>query len=153
MGKKKKIFVLAGMVALLVITGVLNIVLNRASEPDYVGGAVQRNYFEMTRADKLANRQETLMFLQALIEQGGEGRAAAEAQKLAITSAMSIETTLEGQIRALGHQEVLVSASGHFITVILRSNDLTDIQVAQIVRVITSNTDRTPSNIRIMEIE
>ncbi|MCL2555802.1 MAG: SpoIIIAH-like family protein [Firmicutes bacterium] len=154
MGKKKKIFVLVGMVALLVITGVLNIVLNRASDrDDQVGGVVQRNYFEMVRADNLAVRQETLMFLQAVIEAGGEGRADAEAQKLAITSAMIIEDKLEGQIRALGHNEVLVTASGHFITVILRANDLTDIQVAQITRIITSNTDRTPSNIRIMEIE
>jgi len=153
MGKKKKIFVLAGMVALLVITGVLNIVLNRPTDPGQDVNAVQRCYFQMVRADNIAVRQETMMFLQAVIDGGGEGRAEAEAQKLAITSAMIIEDKLEGQIRGLGHQEVLVTASGHFLTVILRTDGLTDIQVAQIVRIITSNTDRTPSNIRIMEIE
>jgi len=154
MGKKKKIFVLAGMVALLVITGVLNIVLNQTSDRDRdVGGIVNRNYFEMVRADNLALRQETKMWLQVVIQGGGEGRAAAEAQMLEITNAMIMEGMLEDNIRALGFSEVLVTSSGHFITVILRSNDLTDIQVAKIVSIITTNTDRTPSNIRIMEIE
>jgi len=154
MSKKKKIFVLSGMVALLVITGVLNIVLNQrqVDPPPAGGGVVTGNHFDQVRADKLAARQETLLFLQAIIEAGGEGRAEAEAQKLAITASMAIETSLEGLIKALGHDEVVVTATSTFVNVVLRAEDLTDIQVAQIVRVIVGETDRTASNIRIIPI-
>jgi len=153
MSKKKKIFVLSGMVALLVITGVLNIVLNQR-QPDGPahGNVVTGNHFDQVRADKLAARQETLLFLQAIIANGGEGRAEAEAQKLAITASMAIESSLEGLIRALGHDEVVVTATSTFVNVVLRAEDLTDIQVAQIVRVIVGETDRTASNIRIIPI-
>ena len=154
MSKKKKIFVLAGMVALLVVTGVLNIILNQKPITPIDGGVVSGSYFETTRSDKKATRDETLLVLDAIIANGTEqARADAEAQKLAITNSMTMENNLESLIKALGYDDVVVTASSTYVNVIIKADDLTDIQVAQIVHIITTETTKTPSNIRIIPIE
>ncbi|MCL2822031.1 MAG: SpoIIIAH-like family protein [Firmicutes bacterium] len=154
MTKKKKIFVLSGMVALLVITGVLNIVLNQpTSTPPPAGGDVVSGYnFFTVRNRHIAQRNEALIAWTAVVQAGGENAAQAQEQLTAIGNAMVLESKLETLIGALGYDEVLVTAADPVVTVLLRSEVLNDIQVAQIVQTITSNTNRTASDIKIMEI-
>ena len=53
MSKKKKIFILISMVALLLVTGYLNIALNK-KDSDLEASSSTANFFTSCRADKIS---------------------------------------------------------------------------------------------------
>ena len=70
LGKKKKIFILTGMIALLVLTGVLNIVLNlTATNPsdDANAGTTYTDFFSAYRTDRTASREEAMLYYDEII--------------------------------------------------------------------------------------
>lgn len=156
--KKKKVFILIGMVALLVATGVLNIYLNK-NATDYVhggGGVVQYSFFDTYQADRAATRDQTILYLNAIINNentSDEERSAATNAQLEIISHMTIENTLETQIKALGYDEVVVTVSNSKVTIILKADELSDIQVAEILQITLSETDKTASDVRIIPVK
>lgn len=68
LSKKKKIIILCGMLVLLVVTGVLNIVLNQSSIATGSGDAMQSaSFFQTYRSDRVATREQTILYLDAII--------------------------------------------------------------------------------------
>ena len=63
LGKKGKIFVLAGMIALLVVTGVLNIYLNKSAQKANAGtdNVTSADFFAAYRTDRSETRNQTIM--------------------------------------------------------------------------------------------
>ena len=158
LGKKGKIFVLVGMVALLVVTGVLNIVLNKnvASSSVNAGEDSSASFFETYRLDRTQTRAETVMYLDAIISDkasSAEAVSAAENDKLALTSAMELELVLEGLIKAAGFEDAVVTATSENLNVILKTSTLTDEQAAKVLEIITTETDRKAASIRIIPVE
>ena len=108
LGKKSRIFVLVGMVALLVITGALNIYLNKNAQDAQTGADAQfssSDFFVTYRTDRNETRNQELLNLDAIITGGVASDEAvndAQQQKLMLTSAMETELTLEGLIKAVG---------------------------------------------------
>ncbi len=155
--KKKKVFIIAGFCLLLVLTGVLNIVLNNRIAVD-AGGSniVAGNFFSTYRTDRTSTRDDQILYLDAIIASASssvESKSAAESKKADLIDLMSQELALEGLIKAKGFEDVVVSTSASNINVIVKSAELAEAEVAQIVDIILSQTDYGFDNIKIFPIE
>ncbi len=159
LGKKSKIFVLVGMIALLVVTGVLNIYLNKSAEKANAGtgeNLVSSDFFATYRTDRTETRNQTIMYLDAIIaneSSSAEAVAQAESDKLALTAAMDTELVLEGLIKAAGFEDAVVTSSTENINIIIKSPSLTSEQVAKVLEIVTAETGKGASSVRIIPVE
>ncbi len=154
-GKKSKIIVLAGMIALLVLTGVLNIVINKKAQSVSSGDTTaSADFFVTYRADRLATRNQSMLDLDEIIKSGSEEAIKnAEAEKLALTTTMENELKLEGLIKAIGFEDAVVITTSENVSVILRSGELKSEQVAQVLQIVTDETGKTAASVRIIPVE
>lgn len=158
--KKKKIIVLTSMLVLLVITGVLNVLLNSSSNISTTASAgyeyTTSSFFTTSRQDRTSTRNESIEYYNQILQSSSssqEAKANAESSINSIISAMSMETTMEGLIKAKGFSDALVNYSSTYINVILQSANLTETEVAQIVEIIQSQVDRDIDYIKIIPVE
>ena len=77
----------------------------------------------------------------------------AEDDKLALTSAMDTELVLEGLIKAAGFEDAVVTSSTENVNIIIKSASLTSEQVAKVLEIVTAETGKTASNVRIIPVE
>ena len=144
LSKKKKIFILCGMVVLLVAAGCLNIFLNKnVSDPNngnnYTSGSNYGNFFETARLDRTTARQETVAQLDAIIANSSSSADAvkeAEQAKFNLAQSTEIEQVLETLIKALGYDDVFVTASTENVNIIVKSPEITELEAAQILNVV-----------------
>jgi len=154
--KKKRVIIISAFCLLLAITGALNIILNNnilKANDDAVNTA---NFFVTYRADRIDTRNQQMLYLDAIIASStasSEAKANAEAKKDKIVDLIGQELLLEGLIVAKGFDDVIVSTSTSNINVIVKSAELTEAEVAQIVDVIKSQTDYVIDNIKIIPVE
>jgi stage III sporulation protein AH len=157
--KKKKIIVLCSMLVLLVVTGVLNIVLNNsinATPTTTTTTYSSSSFFATSKQDRLDTRNESIAQYKEIISSSAsseEAKKNAQSSMDAILEAMTMETTMEGLIKAKGFSEALVNYSSTYINVILQSSELTETEVAQIVEVIQNQTNRDIDYIKIIPVE
>lgn len=153
-GKKSKIIVLAGMIALLVLTGVLNIVINKKAQSVSTDTTASSDFFVTYRADRLATRNQSMLDLDEIIKTGSEAAVKdAEAEKLALTSTMDNELKLEGLIKAVGFEDAVVISTSENVSVILKSGELTSDQVAKVLQIVTDETGKSAASVRIISVE
>ena len=160
MSKKKKIIVLASMVALLVLTGCLNYFLNRtdnkASAANAGAATSYADYFAASHADRDATRADTVMYYNAIIASeasSAEAKANAEAQLATLLASMETEQRLENLIKALGYDDCLVTVGTANVNVILKAGTMTEQEVTQILEIISSETGMAAANVRIKPID
>ena len=158
MEKKGKIFVLCGMVALLVVTGTLNIVLNRTATESIQTSTqtMTADFFTAYRMDREQVRKEQMLSLDAIISSPASSEDAvkdAEKEKVELTATMGTEMELEGLIKAVGFEDAVVIASSENVSVILKAGTLNDSQVATVLSLITDETGKNPSCVRIIPVE
>ncbi|MDR0426903.1 MAG: SpoIIIAH-like family protein [Clostridiales bacterium] len=156
LGKKGKIFVLAGMVALLVATGVLNIVLNYTAKGDAppADGAVV-DFFADFRANRESTRAELILGCEVIINDGtssAEAIAAAEEARQFYINAPEMERELEALIKAVGFADAVVTTSTTNVNIILRTPELTSEEVGRVLEIVTAETGKKANNIRIIPI-
>jgi len=157
--KKKKIIILLSMFVLLVITGVLNIVLNNSTEittgssdSDYSASS----FFTTCKTDRTTTRNECIDLYNEVLESeasSAEAKLNAEEQINALLEAMTLEVTMEGLIKAKGFSEALVNYSSTYINILVQSSELTETEVAQIVDIIQSQVERDIDYIKIIPVE
>ncbi len=153
-GKKSKIIVLAGMIALLVLTGVLNIVINKKAQSVSTDATASSDFFVTYRADRLATRNQSMLDLDEIIKTGSEAAVKdAEAEKLALTSTMDNELKLEGLIKAVGFEDAVVISTSENVSVILKSGELTSDQVAKVLQIVTDEKGKSAASVRIIPVE
>lgn len=153
-GRKSKIIVLAGMIALLVLTGVLNIVINKKAQSVSTDTTASSDFFVTYRADRLATRNQSMLDLDEIIKTGSEAAVKdAEAEKLALTSTMDNELKLEGLIKAVGFEDAVVISTSENVSVILKSGELTSDQVAKVLQIVTDETGKSAASVRIIPVE
>lgn len=153
-GKKSKIIVLAGMIALLVLTGVLNIVINKKAQSVSTDTTASSDFFVTYRADRLATRNQSMLDLDEIIKTGSEAAVKdAEAEKLALTSTMDNELKLEGLIKAVGFEDAVVISTSENVSVILKAGELTSDQVAKVLQIVTDETGKSAASVRIIPVE
>ena len=157
MGKKSKIFVLIGMIALLAVTGYLNIYLNsKNAQTSNADANLSADFFATYRSDREAVREQTVMYLDSVINNelsSQESIAEAQATKLELVNTMETELKLESVIKSVGFEDVAVSNSEENINVILKSASLTEEEVARVLEVVMLETNASPTNVVIIPVE
>ena len=155
LSKKKKIIILSGMVALLVVTGVLNIVLNNRVEETAGTHQEYQSLFQTYRTDRSATRDQTMLYLDAIIASDAssqEAIAAAEEQKLALTRNMEVELALEGLIKAVGFEDAFITMSTENVNVIVKAELLTEDEANRILGIIVDETGRSAQNVIVIPL-
>ena len=158
MSKKKKIIVLASMVALLVLTGCLNYFLNRPSSQSAGADSsvTYSDYFAASRADRNSSRSETVMYYEAIIKNEATSETAkqnAETELAAVVAGMKTEQQLETLIKALGFEDCLVTVGKENISVIVKSDEMTGEEVARVLDVVMTETGKTIDYVRVKSLD
>lgn len=160
MSKKKRILIISCFCVLLLITGIANVVLNNAvqaeTESSLVSSTTYANFFESYRSDRVSTRNQEVQYLDAIIasaNSSAEAKANAESEKNKLMKLMEMELALEGIIKAKGFEDAIISALTSNISVLVKKTELTSAEVAQIVEIITTQTDYTLDNIKIIPVE
>ena len=159
LSKKKKIIILCSMVALLVVTGYLNIMFNNQSITTGGGGddnTQAASFFVTYRADRAQARTEAVAYYDAIISSSSssaDAKALAETKKAEIIATMTLEMNMEGLIKAKGFEDVIASCSDSYINIIVKSAELSESEVAQIVEVVQSQTQKDIDYIKIIPVE
>jgi hypothetical protein len=143
------------MIVLLVASAFLNVWLNgklQTNTPASVDNdepSVQAT-FSSFRTDRETTRQEIFDYLDAIMvseSSSEDAKAAAETQKLDICTEMETELTLESLIKSRGFNDVIVTLSDTNCTVVVADDDLQAAEVAQILSIVTSETEYEASQV------
>jgi stage III sporulation protein AH len=167
MKSKKKYFVFAGLIALLILTGYLNYALNNAQpansptsnpgeEESEQTGASSANFFSTFRMDREGNRAQEIAYLDSIISNEDtdvDTMKEAQQQKISIAKAMEVEVTIEGLIKAKGFNDAIVTINSGSVNVVVDSKVLTDAEVAQILDVVKRESGQGAENIKVMPKE
>ena len=154
-GKKRKIFVLVAMVALLVVTGYLNVRLNQV-DADLETTTTSANFFTTCRADKIASRNYQLELYDSIIASSTsvDEISEARAERAKIAARVESELVLEGLIAASGYEDVIVTTTDDSTNVFVKtSTGLNSDEVASILSILTSETGVVASNVKIIPVE
>lgn len=155
--KKKKIIVLVSMVALLVLTGFLNLALNKQSTSTASTSEVTyQNFFESYRTDRNNTRNEQMFYYKAIIESANSSTEAKQEAQTALANLASKqekELVLEGYILAKGFDDAVVSFTENYVNVMVKAEKLNESEVAQIVDVVQEQTGKSIDNIKIIPVE
>ena len=154
LSKKKKMFILLGMVALLVVTGCLNMFLSNEGQDlqqtNYTSASLLSSY----RASKLETRNSMLELYDSIIETSTDGEQITQTNALIsnLASRMETETVLEGMIMASGYEDAVVTNSDDSYTVMVKSDNLTSDDVAKILGILVKETGVSATNVKISAV-
>lgn len=155
----KKVLVLCCMVALLVVTGVLNYVLNtRLPQDDQNvinngGDNAVETFFSSYRSNRETARAEEFNYLDAILNSESvseEVKASAQEKQVELLSFIESELVLESLIKAKGYDDAVVTMSTNNLNVIINKAELTSEEVSKILGVIMEETDYTASQVYIV---
>ena len=152
---KRKFFVLASMVVLLVVTGYLNVKLNK-TEGTIETTTTAANFFTTCRADKIASRNYQLELYDSIISSSTDASevALAKTERAKIASRVESELVLEGLIAACGYEDVIVTSTDDNTNVFVKTSaGLNSDEVASILSILTTETDVLASNVKIIPVE
>lgn len=160
MSKKKRIILIGCFCLLLIATGIVNVVLNNAvnakTNPTPVSSTTYTTFFNSYRTDRTSTRNQEIEYLNAILASAtssAEAKANAETERADLIKLMESELVLEGLIKAKGFEDAIISALSSNITVIVKKAELTSSEVAQLVEIITTQTNYTLENIKIVPVE
>ncbi len=146
------------MVALLVVTGYLNIALNNNATQQVSNQNSNLDFYSSYRADRDASREAAILYYKGIIADetsSQEAKDLAETSRQALVDAMETELTTEGLLKGLGFEDVVLTTTTENINVIIKAKreDLTDAQLGQIGTIVFEQTKRPLDNIRIIPAE
>ena len=152
--KGKKIFIIFGMVVLLVVTGALNLFLNKEDVDVQTTTSSQMSLLNSYRASKLETRNSMLEIYDSIIATSSDQEQIIETNALIsdLASRMEQETVLEGMIMASGFEDVVVTNSDDSYTVMVKSNGLTSDDVAKILGILVKETGVSATNVKISSV-
>ena len=143
LSKKKKIIILSVMIALLLVTGYVNVALNSSlssSATQTSSASTSASFYANYRTEREATRTQEIQFYDSIIASAAsseDAKAEAEINKLALISQMEKELVTEGIIRGKGFDDAIVTSSSSNVNVFVKSAELTSAEVAQITSVVT----------------
>ena len=77
----------------------------------------------------------------------------AQQMKMEIVANMELESTLEGLLVAKGFEDAIVTFGSTSVNVVIKDTELTSAKVAQILDVVTSETQYTASEVKVIQAE
>lgn len=156
--KKKKIFILCGMLVLLAVTGFLNYKLNSANNTQTINTTTtSAGFFTSYKEDRIAARETQLDILNEIIDNQNitaSEKTTAIQSKTELTQKIEAELILEGLIKAKGFEDAIITIGANYYNVIVKNaGELTSDEVAQILSVVTSETGCLASNVKIIPMD
>lgn len=154
--KKKKILILSVMVALLVVTGFLNITLNNSAIVQPTNAVTAESFFVTYRTDRSSTRSQEILYYDAIISSASatsEAKQVAENKKADLIKLMESELVLEGLIKSKGFEDAIVTMTTQNVNVIVKDKTLENSEVAQIVQIVQESTGKDIDNIKIIPVE
>ena len=127
----KKVIVLCSMVALLIVKGTLNFVLNdKIVQSGNDGNTVTtaETFFTSCRAERETARAEEIALLDAILSSDTSTEeliASANEKKLELIDVIERELVLEGLVKAQGFEDAVVTMSEDNINVVVSQSELT----------------------------
>lgn len=154
MSKKKKIIILSVMVALLVVTGYLNIALNN-NNVQSVSTTQTADFYATYRSDREASRESAILYYEGIIADetsSQEAKELAETSRQELVDAMEKELITEGLLKGLGFEDVVLTTTSENVNVVVKvkAEDLTEAQLEQIAQIVEEQTKKSPDNIRVI---
>lgn len=152
--KKKKIFIICGMLVLLVVTGGLNLYLNGSNGDLQTTTSSQISLLSSYRASKLETRNSMLEMYDSIISTSKDTDQIIEtnAKISELAGRIEKETVLEGMIMASGFEDVVVTNVDDSYTVMVKSNGLTSDEVAKILGILVKETGVSATNVKISSV-
>ena len=156
MSKKKKIIILSVMIALLGVTGFLNIMLNNnLTAVSTTTTTANESFYVNFRSNREAARQSELSLYDSIISSEKSTVSeieSAKESKLALIAQIEKEVVIEGLIESKINTDAVFTQSGNYINVVVNKSekDLTKEQVAQITKIIMEQTGVEIDNIAIV---
>ena len=153
MSKTKKIIILSVMVALLVVTGYLNIALNNNATQQVSNQNSNLDFYSSYRADRDASREAAILYYKGIIADetsSQEAKDLAETSRKALVDAMETELTTEGLLKGLGFEDVVLTTTNENVNVIVKASELSAGEVAKIAKIVQEQTGRSLDNIKII---
>ena len=160
-GKKKKIIVLRCMLALLVVTGFLNIALNNSTSSAAINASnnldtvASQNFFNSYRTERDMARNQEYLYYQVILDSANASDSAKMSAETSLAQLAAIkekELLLEGYIKSKGFEDAVVSFTENFVNVMVSAESLTEAEVAQIVQVVQEQTSKSIDNIKIIPV-
>ena len=151
MSKKKKFFILFGMVALLVITGCLNMALTKNDEVVEQTNFTSTSLLTSYRISKMETRNSMMEMYDSIIASSTDAEQIVSTNALIadLASRMESETVLEGMIMASGYEDVVVTNTDGSYTVMVKSDGLSADDVAKILGILVKETGVSATNVKI----
>ena len=151
--KKKKIFIICGMLVLLLVTGGLNMYLNKPAE-DVQTTSSHVSLLTSYRASKMETRNSMLEMYDSIISTSKDSEQIVEtnAKISELAGRIETETVLEGMIMASGYEDVVVTNVDDSYTVMVKSNGLTADDVAKILGILVQETGVSATNVKISSV-
>lgn len=155
LSKKKKIFILSGMLVLLVATAIVNVILNNTLPVDKDDDTGAGNFFTNFRAERTNTRNQVILNYQAIINNAASSDtevATAIAARDAEIAMASKEVALEGIIMGKGYDECVVII-GASVNVYVKTESVLDAQeVAQILSSVIEQTGKAATSINLIPV-
>lgn len=111
-------------------------------------------YFTNFRAERTANREKEIGYLDAIISDKNSDQdtiSDAQDQKLALVAAMEKEVTIEGLVKAKGFKDCVVTIQKGTVNVVVDNDEeLTQEQAAQILEIARRESGEDVENIKIL---
>ena len=152
--KKKKIFIMFGMIALLLFTGGLNLFLSKDNAEIPTSSLEATSLLTSYRANKLETRQTMMSYYDSIIETSTDSNQILETNALIseLASKMEQETVLEGLIMASGFEDCVVTNSNGSYSVMVKSDGLNSDDVARILGILVKETGVSATNVKISSV-
>ncbi len=158
----RKAIVISAMVLLLLVTGLLNwkYIANNNDNSAVVDQQKQdvetASFFTTYKSERTLNREEEMTYLDSVIANANtDSETINEAQqmKMEIVANMELESTLEGLLVAKGFEDAIVTFGSTSVNVVIKDAELTSAKVAQILDVVTTETQYTASEVKVIQAE
>lgn len=153
--KKKKIFILVGMVALLVVTGCLNLFLTHKNNENVpTSSYTTTTFLSSYRESKYATRQSMIDLYKSIISTSSNNEEITETNNLIkeLAARMEEETNLESMIMASGYEDAVVTNVDGEYTILVKTDNFTTDDMAKILSIVVKETGTIAGNVKIASV-
>lgn len=145
--KVRKIALMTGLLALLVVTGYLNFTLNQNAVSINAGSKTETNMFITLKENRTDARMAQQLVLQEIVANtsaSADARREAEAALTALAATIAFENNSENLIAAqCGYEDVIVSRNGNKLNVIVKTDkEIENDNLQKIMKILASGMDK-----------
>lgn len=152
--KRKKMFIVLGMVALLVVTGCLNLFLSKNNDNMTVANYESTTFLSSYRLTKKETRDTMLSYYNTILNTSSDPEEITETNALIVELAGRIEEemVLEYMIMASGFEDCVVTNADGEYTVMVKSNGLNEDEIAKILSILVKETGVSATKVKVSSV-